>query len=114
MKRAATSAPPRAVLDDDTFTVLPLGGAQEVGRMFGREIPQMTMAHQYLCSEAVPELTARLAAGTTKLPLLRDPARTTRVSSIESLCERHSKPTSLSLYARASGWYSSSSWRTPM
>lgn len=47
--------------------------AQEVGRMFGREIPQMTMAHQYLCSEAVPELTARLAAGTTKLPLMRDP-----------------------------------------
>lgn len=43
--------------------------AQEVGRMFGREIPQVTLAHQYLVSEAVPELTARGKL----LPLLRDP-----------------------------------------
>ena len=31
--------------------------AQEIGRMFGREIPQVTLAHQYLVSQAVPELT---------------------------------------------------------
>ena len=43
--------------------------AQEVGRMFGREIPQVTLAHQYLVSEAIPELTER----DTIVPLLRDP-----------------------------------------
>lgn len=43
--------------------------AQEVGRMFGREIPQVTLAHQYLVSEPIPELSAR----DEKLPLLRDP-----------------------------------------
>lgn len=43
--------------------------AQEVGRMFGREIPQVTMAHQYLITEEIPELKAR----ETMLPLLRDP-----------------------------------------
>ncbi|MAP11866.1 MAG: dimethylglycine dehydrogenase [Gammaproteobacteria bacterium] len=43
--------------------------AQEVGRMFGREIPQVTLAHQYLVTEAIPELTER----DTIVPLLRDP-----------------------------------------
>lgn len=43
--------------------------AQEVGRMFGREIPQVTMAHQYLVTESIPEIEAR----SEKLPLLRDP-----------------------------------------
>jgi dimethylglycine dehydrogenase len=43
--------------------------AQEIGRMFGREIPMVTLAHQYLVSAAVPELSAMAA----KLPLLRDP-----------------------------------------
>ena len=43
--------------------------AQEVGRWFGREIPQVTLAHQYLITEEIPELEAR----GTKLPLLRDP-----------------------------------------
>jgi len=42
---------------------------REVGRLFGREIPQVTMAHQYLVTESIPELEAREG----KLPLLRDP-----------------------------------------
>ena len=43
--------------------------AREVGRWFGREIPQVTMAHQYLVTEEIPALEERGA----KLPLLRDP-----------------------------------------
>jgi dimethylglycine dehydrogenase len=43
--------------------------AQEVGAMFGRKVPQVTLAHQYLVSEPIPELTAL----TEQLPLLRDP-----------------------------------------
>ena len=36
--------------------------------MFGREIPQVTLAHQYLVSEPIPSQSARDEA-----PLLRDP-----------------------------------------
>ena len=43
--------------------------AAEIGRMFGRDVPCIALAHQYLVSEAIPELTER----TEKLPLLRDP-----------------------------------------
>jgi dimethylglycine dehydrogenase len=43
--------------------------AAELGRMFGRNVPCISLAHQYLVTEAVPELTAR----DTQLPLLRDP-----------------------------------------
>ncbi|MCP4328611.1 MAG: FAD-dependent oxidoreductase [Alphaproteobacteria bacterium] len=43
--------------------------AQEVGRWFGREIPQVTLAHQYLITEEIPELAER----NHKVPLLRDP-----------------------------------------
>ncbi len=43
--------------------------AQEVGRMFGREVPCVTMAHQYLITEEIPELEAHGKL----LPLLRDP-----------------------------------------
>ena len=43
--------------------------ANEVGRMFGRDVPCISLAHQYLITEAIPELTAR----DSKLPLLRDP-----------------------------------------
>jgi dimethylglycine dehydrogenase len=41
----------------------------EVGKMFGRNLPCISLAHQYLITEAIPELTAR----DEKLPLLRDP-----------------------------------------
>ena len=43
--------------------------AAELGRMFGRNVPCVSLAHQYLITEAIPELTAR----DEKLPLLRDP-----------------------------------------
>ena len=43
--------------------------ADEVGRMFGREVPCVSLAHQYLISESISELSAR----DEKLPLLRDP-----------------------------------------
>jgi dimethylglycine dehydrogenase len=41
----------------------------EIGRMFGRDVPCVSLAHQYLITEPIPELSAR----ETKLPLLRDP-----------------------------------------
>ena len=43
--------------------------ADEVGKMFGRDVPCISMAHQYLITESIDELTARKE----KLPLLRDP-----------------------------------------
>ncbi|MDA7598974.1 FAD-dependent oxidoreductase [Alphaproteobacteria bacterium] len=43
--------------------------ANELGRMFGRDVPCVSLAHQYLITEAIPELTERAQ----KLPLLRDP-----------------------------------------
>ena len=43
--------------------------AAELGHMFGRNVPCVSMAHQYLITEPIPELTAR----GKKLPLLRDP-----------------------------------------
>ena len=46
--------------------------AQEVGRMFGREVPMMTMSHQYLLTDEIPELEAWSKESGKKLPLLRD------------------------------------------
>jgi dimethylglycine dehydrogenase len=43
--------------------------ADEIGKMFGRDVPCICMAHQYLITESIDELTARKE----KLPLLRDP-----------------------------------------
>ena len=43
--------------------------ADEIGKMFGRDVPCVSLAHQYLVTESIPELTAR----DKKLPLLRDP-----------------------------------------
>lgn len=43
--------------------------AGEIGRMFGRDIPCISLAHQYLITEPIAALTER----DTKLPLLRDP-----------------------------------------
>ena len=43
--------------------------ADEIGRMVGRNIPMVTMSHQYLVTEAVGELEAM----DTKIPMLRDP-----------------------------------------
>jgi dimethylglycine dehydrogenase len=46
--------------------------AQEVGRMFGREVPMMVMSHQYILFEEIPELAAWSKENGKKLPLLRD------------------------------------------
>ena len=46
--------------------------AQEVGRWFGREVPMMTMSHQYMLTEPVEELEKWSAEQSRKLPLLRD------------------------------------------
>ncbi|MEO1200572.1 MAG: FAD-dependent oxidoreductase [Pseudomonadota bacterium] len=43
--------------------------AREIGAMFGRDVPCVSLAHQYLITEEIAELQAR----DTKLPLLRDP-----------------------------------------
>ena len=43
--------------------------AGELGKMFGRDVPCVSLAHQYLITEPIAELTAR----DEKLPLLRDP-----------------------------------------
>ena len=46
--------------------------AQEVGRMFGREVPMMVMSHQYILFDEIPELAAWSKEAGHKLPLLRD------------------------------------------
>ncbi|ACP23104.1 dimethylglycine dehydrogenase precursor (plasmid) [Sinorhizobium fredii NGR234] len=46
--------------------------AEEVGRMFGREVPMMVMSHQYILFEEIPELAAWSTEHGRKLPLLRD------------------------------------------
>ena len=46
--------------------------AREVGAMFGREIPMVSMSHQYILFEEVPELKTRTEKTGKKLPLLRD------------------------------------------
>ncbi len=46
--------------------------AQEVGRMFGRDVPMMVMSHQYILFEEIPELAAWSKENGKKLPLLRD------------------------------------------
>lgn len=43
--------------------------AAEIGRMFGRDIPCVSLAHQFLMTEEIEELSNR----EEKLPLLRDP-----------------------------------------
>jgi dimethylglycine dehydrogenase len=46
--------------------------AREVGAWFGRDVPMMTMSHQYLVFDAIPELEAWSKEAGRKLPLLRD------------------------------------------
>ena len=46
--------------------------AQEVGAMFGRFVPMVSMSHQYLLTDPIPELEAWNAETGSKLPLLRD------------------------------------------
>jgi dimethylglycine dehydrogenase len=46
--------------------------AREVGAWFGRDVPMMTMSHQYLVFDTIPELEAWSSGAGRKLPLLRD------------------------------------------
>ncbi len=46
--------------------------AQELGEMFGRKVPMMTMSHQYLLSDQIPEIEQWSQENGRKLPLLRD------------------------------------------
>jgi dimethylglycine dehydrogenase len=46
--------------------------AREVGKMFGREVPMVSMSHQYLLTDEIPELAKWTAETGEKLPLLRD------------------------------------------
>jgi dimethylglycine dehydrogenase len=46
--------------------------AARVGAMFGRRVPMMVMAHQYLLFDTIPELEQWTAEVGHKLPLLRD------------------------------------------
>ncbi len=46
--------------------------AQEIGRMFGHFIPMVSMSHQYILFDEVPELRERSQRLGHKLPLLRD------------------------------------------
>ena len=43
--------------------------ASEIGKMFGRDVPCVSLAHQYLITEPIPELEAL----SYKVPLIRDP-----------------------------------------
>ena len=46
--------------------------AQEVGAMLGRFVPMVSMSHQYMLTDPIPELEAWSAEKGRKLPLLRD------------------------------------------
>lgn len=46
--------------------------AQEVGRMFGRFVPMVSMSHQYILFDELDELKERSERTGAKLPLLRD------------------------------------------
>ena len=46
--------------------------AQEVGALFGRFVPMVSMSHQYMLTDPIPELEAWTRENGHKLPLLRD------------------------------------------
>jgi dimethylglycine dehydrogenase len=45
----------------------------EVGQMMGVNVPSVPVLHQYLVTDTVPEVAARIAAGLPELPMIRDP-----------------------------------------
>ncbi|PBB89012.1 dimethylglycine dehydrogenase [Mesorhizobium sp. WSM3864] len=46
---------------------------REVGTMMGIDLPVVPMLHQYVVTDTVPEIAARIAAGEKELPIIRDP-----------------------------------------
>ena len=47
--------------------------AREIGTMMGVDVPMVPMLHQYVVTDRVPEIAARIAAGERELPIIRDP-----------------------------------------
>ena len=45
---------------------------EKIGAMFGRDVPCVSMSHQYMLTEQIPELEAYNTETGKKLPLLRD------------------------------------------
>lgn len=45
----------------------------EVGQMMGVNVPSVPVLHQYLVTETIPAVAARIAAGLPELPMIRDP-----------------------------------------
>jgi dimethylglycine dehydrogenase len=45
----------------------------EVGRMMGVNVPSVPVLHQYLVTDTIPDIAARIAAGKGELPIIRDP-----------------------------------------
>ncbi|HEY9037427.1 MAG TPA: FAD-dependent oxidoreductase [Roseovarius sp.] len=45
----------------------------EIGHMMGLNIPSVPMLHQYLVTDTIPEVAARIASGAPELPIIRDP-----------------------------------------
>ncbi len=45
----------------------------EIGRMMGVNVPSVPVLHQYLVTDTVPEVAARIDAGLPELPMIRDP-----------------------------------------
>ena len=46
---------------------------REIGAMMGLDLPVVPMLHQYIVTDTVPEIAARIAAGAPELPIIRDP-----------------------------------------
>ena len=46
---------------------------REIGAMMGIDLPVVPMLHQYLVTDRVPEIAARIEAGAPELPIIRDP-----------------------------------------
>ncbi len=46
---------------------------REIGDMMGVDLPVVPMLHQYVVTDTVPEIAARIAAGERELPIIRDP-----------------------------------------
>lgn len=45
----------------------------EIGAMMGANVPSVPVLHQYLVTDTVPAVAARIAAGLPELPMIRDP-----------------------------------------
>lgn len=45
----------------------------EVGKMMGLNLPVVPVLHQYLVTEAVPDITQRISSAASELPIIRDP-----------------------------------------